>query len=99
MIRTYVKKPLKIEAIQYTGHNLDDLRKFVPEECRNNKIHQPLGIHTLEGVMEIKEGDYIIKGVLGEFYVCNPDVFALSYEEVLRTDVPSEEKIGEDNED
>lgn len=41
-----------------------------------------LYIHTLEGVMEASMGDYIIKGVNGEFYACKPDVFFKTYEEV-----------------
>jgi len=76
----YRKKPVVIEAIQYTGENLDELRAFVPEEFRNNKIYEPLGIKTLEGVLNISQGDYIIKGVKGEFYPCKPDVFEMTYE-------------------
>ena len=41
-----------------------------------------LVIHTLEGDMEASIGDYIIKGVNGEFYPCKPDIFAKTYEEV-----------------
>lgn len=41
-----------------------------------------LVIHTLEGDMETSIGDYIIKGVNGEFYPCKPDIFAKTYEEV-----------------
>ena len=41
-----------------------------------------LVIHTLEGDMEASFGDYIIKGVNGEFYPCKPDIFAKTYEEV-----------------
>lgn len=74
------KKPVVIEAVQWTGNNLDELRAFVPEEFRHNKINQPLGIITLEGVMTVSEGDFIIKGVKGEFYPCKPDIFAMTYE-------------------
>lgn len=76
----YRKKPVVIEAIQWTGENLDELRAFVPEEFRHNKIHQPLGIVTLEGPLTISTDDWIIKGVKGEFYPCKPDIFALTYE-------------------
>ena len=41
-----------------------------------------MGIWTLEGVMTIKEGDWIIKGVEGEFYPCKPDIFEKTYEAV-----------------
>lgn len=39
-------------------------------------------IATLEGVMQAKPGDYIIKGVEGEFYPCKPDIFAKTYDNV-----------------
>lgn len=78
----YRKKPVTIEAVQWTGSNLDELREFVPEEHRNNKIHQPLGIKTLEGVMTISKGDWVIKGVKGEFYPCKPDIFEMTYEKI-----------------
>ena len=78
----YRKKPVVIEAIKWTGENLDELRAFVPEEFRNNKIHQPLGLITLEGVLTISEGDYVIRGVKGEFYPCKPDIFEMTHEKV-----------------
>lgn len=74
------KKPVVIEAVQYTGSNLDELRQFVPEEHRDNRIGVPLGIKTLEGVMTVTDGDWIIKGVKGEFYPCKPDIFDATYE-------------------
>ncbi len=41
-----------------------------------------LRIHTLEGSMSVDKGDYIIKGVKGEYYPCKPDIFAMTYESV-----------------
>lgn len=81
----YRTKPIIKEAVQWTGNNLDELRAFVPEAFRHNKIHQPMGIVTFEGVMTISEGDWIIKGVKGEFYPCKPDVFEATYEAVDET--------------
>ena len=78
----YRKKPAIIEAVQWLGDNLDELRSFVPEEFRHNKIHEPMGIVTRNGVMRVIEGDYIIKGVKGEFYTCDPEVFEMTYEPV-----------------
>lgn len=43
-------------------------------------------VWTLEGVMTAKPGDYIIRGIQGEFYPCKPDIFADSYEEVIEED-------------
>ena len=45
-------------------------------------IREGLTIDTLEGRMKADIGDYIIKGVNGEFYPCKPDIFAKTYEEV-----------------
>jgi hypothetical protein len=41
-----------------------------------------LMIATLEGIMQAKPGDWIIRGVQGEFYPCKPDIFEATYEEV-----------------
>lgn len=59
---------------------------FYENNVASIKIHQPevstLIIKTLEGNMEAKNGDYIIKGVNGEFYPCKKDIFEKTYEEV-----------------
>jgi hypothetical protein len=47
-----------------------------PDECTN------LTIHTLEGSMRANRGDYIIRGVKGEFYPCRADIFEATYEKV-----------------
>lgn len=46
------------------------------------RIGADLAIHTLEGVMHAKPGDWIIRGVKGELYPCKPDIFAATYEAV-----------------
>ena len=79
----YRKKPVIIEAVQWKGDNFEELKAFVPKGHRYNKIHKPTGIITLEGIMTISEGDWIIKGVKGEFYPCKPDIFESTYEAVI----------------
>lgn len=58
---------------------------FYENDVASIKIHQPevstLIIKTLEGNIKVKNGDYIIKGINGVFYPCNPDIFEKSYEE------------------
>ena len=88
----YVKKPIAIEAIQLTKNNFEDVEKFIgvkPDTYRDyqNEVDflkhiNPVGlfINTLEGTMCAKIGDYIIKGVKGEFYPCKPDIFEQSYD-------------------
>lgn len=80
MIKKYRKKPVAIEAIQWNGKNLSEIDNFMGGTVENKGT--TLVIHTLEGDMEASIGDYIIKGVNGEFYPCKPDIFAKTYEEV-----------------
>jgi hypothetical protein len=79
----YRKKPVVIEAIQYTGNNYKEICEFVGKELRKPMIqYEPFEIliETLEGNMIAKVNDFIIKGVHGEFYPCKPDIFEKSYE-------------------
>lgn len=84
----YRKKPVVIEAIQFTDSFkcMDELTKFMGKEKVHFSFVTPecpyLPIDTLEGVMIANVGDYIIKGVKGEFYPCKPDIFEKTYEKV-----------------
>lgn len=81
MIKRYKKKPVVIEAIQYTRKNWEECVKFCGKDfiCF---IENKLLINTLEGQYRASLGDYIIKGVKGEVYPCKPDIFEMTYEEV-----------------
>jgi len=83
----YRKKPVVIEAIQWDGsrERLDIIRKFMVKnkpawgsEARPDSLF----IYTLEGTHRADVGDWIIKGVKGEFYPCKPDIFEQTYEPV-----------------
>ena len=80
----YRKKPVVIEAVQFTGENPAEIVAFAGSAAHD--IYQlgegrcSLVIHTLEGEMKASAGDYIIKGINGEFYPCKPDVFEKTYE-------------------
>ena len=84
----YRKKPVVIEAIQWNGNNLKEVKNFVDEKVllcdypRGNHEQVELRIETLEGDHLVTKGDYIIKGVKGEFYPCKPDIFEQTYEMV-----------------
>ena len=82
MVKQYVKKPIVIEAVQYNGKNSADIHEFCCDKVREPVGADYLEIVTLEGVMRISPGDYVIKGIRGEFYPCKPDVFKKTYEEV-----------------
>ena len=82
----YRKKPVVIEAIEWASSNLEEILRFTEEvgEISVRLIVRADGpvleIDTLEGTMTASVGDYIIKGVQGEFYPCKPDIFEATYE-------------------
>jgi hypothetical protein len=83
----YRKKPVVIEAMQWdpsTKEGIADGLRFVKTTAGllPGPNGQVLTIKTLEGIMETQPGDWIIKGVKGEFYPCKPDIFEATYEEV-----------------
>lgn len=80
MIRKFRKKPVVIEAVQFTG-NFDEIEEFVGGDCCFNKGE--LVVATLEGPLRASNNDWIIKGVKGEFYPCKPDIFEATYEPIL----------------
>ena len=81
----YRKKPVVIKAVQYDG-NFRCLDIFGISEVWNfiissdEKGNECIKIPTLEGEMTASIGDYIIRGVKGEFYPCKPDIFEMTYE-------------------
>lgn len=81
----YKKKPVIIEAIQFedTDERIYELSEFMRGVRVNYEDNNPyIPIETLEGTMRASVGDYIIKGVNGEFYPCKPDIFEKTYEKV-----------------
>jgi len=81
---TIQKKPVVIEAVQFTGSNIQEMDDFIDVNFQVNlSTGKPtLIIPTLEGDHEAKKGDFIIKGIAGEFYPCKPDIFEQTYEEI-----------------
>lgn len=76
----YRKIPVEIEAIKWDGTNVDEIKEFTNGD--SYVFNNCLFIRTLEGTMNANQGDYIIRGVKGEFYPCKPDIFKKTYEEV-----------------
>lgn len=92
-MKLYRKRPVVVEAVQWNGLNLDEVREFVGEALEYEVFdaaykagvappYVDVVIHTLEGDHHASVGDFIIKGVNGEFYPCKPDIFDKTYEEV-----------------
>lgn len=80
--KKYRKKPVVIEALQFDGTNADDIVEFCGGVLSFTRSQELPIINTLEGDMTAQIGDFIIKGVQGEFYPVKPDIFAATYEAV-----------------
>ncbi len=89
----YKKKPVIIEAIQWTGKNHREMYDFITNDVDgyirpngdnfyidHDKVNGGLVIKTLEGEHIASIGDFIIKGIKGEFYPCKPGIFEDTYE-------------------
>lgn len=84
----YRKKPVVVEALRYVpGETCQDVAAFMGVEHHEADCYDDAEwiISTLEGEMVASPGDWVIKGVQGEFYPCKPDIFEATYEEVLPT--------------
>nr|DAI07899.1 MAG TPA: PGDYG protein [Caudoviricetes sp.] len=82
MIKKYVKKPIEVEAVQWTGDNTEEIEEFAKGHIYRDLLEKCLLIKTLEGSMKAIISDYIIKDVNGGFYSCKPDIFEKTYEEI-----------------
>ena len=87
----YRAKPYEIEAVQWTGDNLEEIKLFFGEKLKKCSHHitedknSGKPFHFLALITSFQEfypivGDYIIKGMTGEFYICIPSIFEIMYE-------------------
>lgn len=82
-MRKFRKKPVIVEAEQWNGESLEEIRRMTG--CNGlqlsfNKVR--LIVPSLEGSVSCNLGDWIMKGVKGEFYCCNDEIFKMTYDEV-----------------
>lgn len=92
------KKPVVIDTVQFDGRNVEEINAFVGQELESKVIDLKDGtgpaftltIQTLEGQHTASPGDWIIKGVNGEFYPCKPDIFDKTYDFVEKNEVPKQ---------
>ena len=101
-IKRYRKKPVVIEAVQWDGTSggantvIDWISgnegcaryHCAPGGCTGTEEGHRVAIETLEGTMSADAGDFIIRGVQGEFYPCKPDIFEKTYEKYEDSVVP-----------
>ena len=77
----YRKKPISIEARQFTGDNFLELQDWSNDLVALSDYDEDvICVHTLEGPVWGEKGDYIVKGVRGEFYICQKGIFEKTYE-------------------
>ena len=84
------KKPVVISAMLYDGKNYNDILNWMDETSTESTcvhaayvtVEDKFAIPTLEGTVTADIGDWVIRGVKGEFYPCKPDIFAATYEPV-----------------
>jgi hypothetical protein len=83
IVRKYIKRPLVIEAIQFNGANIEDIRLFAGKKLSAYSATEgKLYISTLEGMMLVSQYDFVVKGIKGEFYPIKQDIFEDSYDEL-----------------
>jgi hypothetical protein len=75
----YRKRPVVIEAVQFTTSSIDEVERFVGGDMGRDGDGNTV-IATLEGAMICSLDDWIIRGIQGEFYPCKPDIFEATYE-------------------
>lgn len=84
----YRKRPVEVCAMPLLQTNVDDVLAWINAAAEEGAplawvAGRGIKIATLEGVMSACWGSYVIRGVAGEFYACDPVIFAKTYEEVL----------------
>lgn len=87
MVINVVKKPIVVQAVQWDGMNVEEVKEFAGD---NVEFVYPTmddsivfaTIHTLEGDMAVSVGGYIIRGIDGEFYPCKEEIFRKTYMKV-----------------
>lgn len=82
----YRKKPVVIQAVKWEGvGDTNRITNWLAQQKADLEgwlFHDTdILIPTLEGIMKVIPGDWIIRGVKGEFYPCKPDIFAATYDE------------------
>jgi hypothetical protein len=79
-IKSYIKKPLPVWAIQFVGDNIGDIIRFIGDfPHRYVPIENIFIISTLEGDHIVRHGDYVVKGIYDEFYPVKPTIFEETY--------------------
>ena len=98
----YKTKPFVIEAIQWTEQNKSEVLEFIGKTSYSYTVDGIDAVFQIwdylqETYVKVNRDDYIIKGMKGEFYPCDPEVFKAKYEKIVPFDFPSKYPIGARN--
>lgn len=80
MIKTFVEDPMKVQAVQYTGYNYDEISNFADGIIFRHDGEEIIRTHA--GYRYIQKGDWIIRKDTGEYRLCRPYIFEQVYEEL-----------------
>jgi hypothetical protein len=104
MVVNYRKKTLIIQAIQWTGNNLQEIIDFTGlhpsvkhltwEEYEQIVKIEGLKVTTLNGPVIVSIKEWIIRGIQGEFYPCDPDIFEKTYEIINSSEIQQNNQSG-----
>jgi len=78
MIKAYKKKPVIVDALQYNGENYEELKEWIV--TKTTKLYKDFVICGGSGDIQVRVGDYVVKGMDGYFYPVNNFVFESAYE-------------------
>lgn len=88
-VERYQKKPIEVSAVQVTDQNVNDVAAWCGGTAVNMMLPVNPPIHvseihikTLEGIMAAQPGDWVIRGIKGEFYPCRGDIFEITYQHI-----------------
>ena len=85
MVKKYIKRPVEIKALEWTGKNQDEIHKFC-KSCYCNAALGILRVNSPDGILEAVQGDFITEDINGSFYLYKPDVFKVLYTEVEKSE-------------
>jgi hypothetical protein len=94
------KKPVVVEAVQWNATKVafDAIMAMGLTKWKPGSSGDTFTIETLEGDHLVSKGDWVIRGVAGEFYPCKPDIFALTYDPAEEeTKIDNSEELTEDS--
>lgn len=82
MIKAFVKKPVKVQAVQWTGDNYEEIADFIGGVRYIYHLNDEYIISYQKRDHCLRNGDWIIREVNGDIHRCDPDIFEKTYEEV-----------------